>query len=362
MKRFVLPVLLSCLLIAGSRAEDWPLFRGDPVQTGVSPAKLPDKLKIRWKFATKDAIEGSAAIVDGVVYVGSYDERLYAIDLKTGQEKWKTGKLGPFKAAPAVKNGKVYIGDSNGDFHCVDAVQGKADWKFGTMGEITSGANFFDDRILIGSHDETLYCLDTKGNSIWTFKTQGPVNGSPAVASGKTFVAGCDSNLHVIDIKTGKEEFAVDLGGQAGATAAVLGDEVYVGTMNNEFLAVNLKTQKVAWRFMAPKRPQAFYSSAAVTSDMVVVGSRDRKVYGLDRVKGTATWEFITGGRVDSSPVIVGKRAYVGSLDKDFYVFDLQTGQLIESLTLDGAISASPAVANGCVVIGTEKGTVYCLE
>ncbi len=362
MKRFVLPIFFICVVwFSGADAAEWPLFRGNPLQNGVSPVKLPEKLKIRWKFSTKDSVEGSVAIVDGIVYAGLFDEHLYAIDLKTGAQKWKT-KLGSIKASPAVKDGKVYVGNDSGDFYCVDAAQGKIEWKFATMGEITSGANFFGDRILIGSHDETLYCLDSKGNSVWAFKTQGPVNGSPAVANGKTFVAGCDSNLHVIDIKTGKEDFAISLDGQAGATAAVLGNDVYVGTMNNEFLAINLKNQKVSWRFEAPKRKQPFYASAAVTDDLVVVGGRDRKVWGLDRVKGTSTWEFLTGGKVDSSPVVVGKRVYVGSLDKDFYVLDLNTGNQVESITLDGGISASPAVANGCIVIGTEKGTIYCFE
>ena len=40
---------------------------------------------------------------------------------------------------------------------------------------------------------------------MWKFKTAGPVNGSPAVAGGRTFVAGCDSTLHVLDMANGKE-------------------------------------------------------------------------------------------------------------------------------------------------------------
>ena len=43
-------------------AADWPIFRGNPLQTGVAGASLPDKLVIRWKFKAKDAIEGSAAM------------------------------------------------------------------------------------------------------------------------------------------------------------------------------------------------------------------------------------------------------------------------------------------------------------
>src|SRR5207249_9955863 len=68
---------------------DWPLFRGNPQQTGVAASKLPDKLQILWTFRTKDAIEGTPAIASGTAYIGSYDDNVYALDLVTGQEKWR---------------------------------------------------------------------------------------------------------------------------------------------------------------------------------------------------------------------------------------------------------------------------------
>jgi outer membrane protein assembly factor BamB len=57
--------------------------------------------------------------------------------------------------------------------------------------------------------------------------------------------------------------------------------------------------------------------------------------------------------------VIVGDRIFVGSFDKRFYVLD-KKGQKVADFELDGAIMGSPAVGGGCVVIGTDKGTVYC--
>src|SRR6202011_5984881 len=67
---------------------DWPLFRGDPLQTGVAKTTLPDKLEIRWKIDLKKGIESTAAIVKDTAYVGCYDEHLYAFALATGKLKW----------------------------------------------------------------------------------------------------------------------------------------------------------------------------------------------------------------------------------------------------------------------------------
>ncbi len=72
------------------RAVDaWPMFRGSPSLSGISTVPLPSPLKLRWSYQAKDSIESSAAIVDGVVYVGSADGFLHAVDLATGQLRWQ---------------------------------------------------------------------------------------------------------------------------------------------------------------------------------------------------------------------------------------------------------------------------------
>ncbi len=339
---------------------DWPVFRGDALQNGVANSSLPDPLDIRWKFKAKDGIESTAAIVGGTVYIGSLDEHLYALDLATGKEKWKY-KAGPIKAAASVREGAVYVGDSDGLFHCVDAATGKKRWTFETESEIVSGANFTGERVLFGSYDETLYCLSKEGKALWRFKTQGPVNGSPAVVGNRTFVAGCDSALHVLDTAKGTELTSVDLGSQSGATAAVAGDQLYVGTMGNQMLAIDWNKGEVLWRFETARGRQPFYASAAVTDKLVIVGSRDRRVYALDRQTGKEVWNFATRNRVDSSPVVAGQRVFAGSLDGNLYVLDLAKGTELKRFALGGPISGSPAVGGGCLIVGTHEGTVYCL-
>jgi outer membrane protein assembly factor BamB len=344
------------------RIGDWPIFRGNAEQTGVAASTLPDKLDILWRFSAKDAIEGTPAIANGVVYIGSFDKNLYAIDLATGNEKWKY-PAGESKAPAAVREGKVYIGNLDGVLHCVDAAKGTKIWTFKTPNEaeITSGVSFMDGKLFFGCADESLYCLSEKGEKLWTFRVQGgPVMATPAIAQNRTFVAGCDSTLHVLDATEGKELASVELGGQIGATAAVVGDNLYVGTMTNTVVGVDWKQAKVVWTLESEKIKQPFASSPAVTDKVVVLGGKDKRVHALDRATGAEIWSFVTRGQVDSAPVIVGQRVFVGSKDRSLYVLDLAKGTQLARFDLDGAILGSPAVADGRLVIGTEKGTVYC--
>jgi glucose dehydrogenase len=342
-------------------APDWPVFRGNPLQTGVAASTLPEELVIRWKFKAKDSIENAATIVNGMVYVGSMDEHLYGVHLDTGKAKWEY-KSGPIKAPPGVHDGAVYVGDLDGVFHCVDAATGTKRWKFDTGSEISSGVSFTSDSVLFGSGDETLYSLTRDGKVKWKFKVPGgPVLGTPAVTGDRTFAAGCDSQLHVLDTGTGKEVGnSVNLGGQVGATVAVSGDQLYVGTMTNQVLGLDWKQGKVLWEFEPPRR-QAFYASAAVTDKLVIVGCRDKHVYALDRKTGQQVWSFGTKKKVDGSPVVVGQRVFVGSFDGNLYVLDLATGAELNRFELGHEIAGSPAVGGNCLVIGTTDGTVFCL-
>jgi outer membrane protein assembly factor BamB len=355
--------LALCLPAADPKMDsDWPVFRGSFLPTGVASSPLPAELDVLWRFKADDGFEGTAAIVAGTVYIGGLDEHLYALDLKTGQEKWRY-KVAAFRVAAAVRDGAVYIGDIDGFFHCVDAATGKALWKFETGTEITSGANFAGDTILFGCGDETLYCLSKTGQKLWQFKVAGgPVMGTPAVAGDRTFVSGCDSTLHILDVAKGKELGAVELGGQTGASLAVWGEHLYIGTMTKQVLDVDWKKAEVVWKFEAARRPNDYYSSPAVTADLVLIGSRDKRLHALERATGKEKWSVLTRAHVDSSPVVVGDRVFVGSLDGTLYVIDLAQGTVRNKFDLGKkGIIASPAVAENCLVIGTLDNEVVCL-
>ena len=63
-----------------------PMFRGDPAHTGVNPGPAVESSpRLLWRFQTGDDVWSSPAVVDGVVYVGSTDNYVYALDAETGE-------------------------------------------------------------------------------------------------------------------------------------------------------------------------------------------------------------------------------------------------------------------------------------
>jgi outer membrane protein assembly factor BamB len=355
---------VGCLLLTSALAapSDWPLFRGDASATGVAGGKLPEKPELLWKYEVpKGAFEGTPAIVDGVVYLGDLDGRLLAIDLKTGDKKWEKQLETGFNASPAVKDGLIYLGDLDGKFHCFDTKDGSEKWSHETQAEINSSANFYKEFVLVGSQDATLYCLDAKsGKEKWKFQIADQIRCSPTVVENRCFLAGCDGKLHIVDLDKGEAVADVPIDSPTGSTPAARGDMVYFGNEGGVFFGVNWKEAKTIWTFQDDKRSQAFRGSAAVTSDAVIIGGRDKMVRAFEPMSDKVKWSFQTRARVDASPVVVGDRVFIAVADGRIYALGLTDGKEQWKYEGGGGFAGSPAVADGKLVIANDEGVVFC--
>ena len=205
------------------------------------------------------------------------------------------------------------------------------------------------------------YALDAKSGRLrWKLKTDGQVHATPAVVGGTIYFGGCDEYFRAVRASDGKVLFTVPVESNVGSSSVVEGTRAFLGTYNNEVVAVDLQAKRIAWRFRDPEREFPFYASPALSGTRVIVGGRDKAVHALEMASGRSAWKFVTRARVDSSAAVAGGRVFVGSSDGKFYVLDAQTGQKKWEYEVGEALTSSPAVAGGRVVIGSLDGRLYC--
>jgi len=153
-------VALSLLLLPLlTTAEDWPSYLHDGQgtaasggETTLSPSNAGYLAK-RWAFKTGGKIASSPTVVNGVVYVGSWDGYEYALNAADGTLIWRTN-LGITSAptcAPAsagvtsvaaVQNGVVYVGGGDAYWYALDASTGAVLWKVYTGDNSASGGHY----------------------------------------------------------------------------------------------------------------------------------------------------------------------------------------------------------------------------
>jgi outer membrane protein assembly factor BamB len=359
--------------ITSAAHDDWTSFRNGPTQSGIATSSLPNELEVVWEYETHDGVPSSAAIVDGHVYVGALDGKMFCFELKTGKVVWEyltVDKPDPksfapgFKSSPAVSDEAIFAGDEEGVFHAIDRKTGKKLWVYATGAEVISSANFYGDLVLFGSYDNNLYALNRKtGDLVWKVVTEGYVNCSPAIIDDKTFIAGCDEHLRVVDLKTGQQVGDLDLGTYLTASPSVMDDTIYMGTDSQGVLAVNWKTLTRTWAYVNPERNSRYESSTAVNDKYVVIGGSDKLIHAIDRATGKKIWTAQTRAAVNSSPVIVdNERVFVGGVDSFLYELKLVDGTILNKFPIGRNITASPAVGENYLVLGanTTGGKIIC--
>lgn len=363
----VRPILLAAFALAlvvpaGSAAGgDWPLFRGaDGSGAGADP--VPESPVLLWDFATTRPITSSPVIAGGRVFIGGEDGRLYALDLRTGEVAWSHDTGGAIEAPPSILGGRVIIGNDDGILTSLAMVDGKPAWTFDAGDKIIGAANGALDgdggAIVFGCYDSCLHAVDAEdGKPLWKHETDGYLNGMPARWGDNWAIGGCDQNVYVIS-GDGKERLAaVDLGSYVPGSVVVAGDRAYAGHFGNRVACIDLKAAGIAWEFTAAE--DAFFSSAAVAGQRVLIGCRNGRLYCLKASDGAEEWSFRARDSIDSSPVVAGDRVVFGSDDGRLYIVDLASGRMTWSYDVGRPLTSSPGIADGVIVIGCQDGRVY---
>ncbi|MCX5637702.1 MAG: PQQ-like beta-propeller repeat protein, partial [Planctomycetota bacterium] len=154
--------------------------------------------KMLTQIDTGSYIAGSAALVEGRVYVGNYDNVFICADIAAGAVVWKyTGETAPIFSSPAVDEDVVVFGCRDKRVHCVSRDNGKAVWTFQTSGEVDSSPAICGDKVVVGSGDGRLYMLRlSDGKQVWSYEVGQPIISSPAVAGGIVVVGSDDGFVY----------------------------------------------------------------------------------------------------------------------------------------------------------------------
>ena len=107
---------------------------------------------------------GLPALSRGVLYVGSDDNYVYALNASTGAIMWfyRTGNF--VSSAPTVANGVVYVESDDGNFYALNAATGALLWQYRVSNFAASSPAVANGLVYIGSQDQNLYTFHLPGH------------------------------------------------------------------------------------------------------------------------------------------------------------------------------------------------------
>jgi outer membrane protein assembly factor BamB len=238
-------------------------------QTGPADISTP-----KWTYATGGMISGSAVADNGMVYFGSYDQYIYALNATTGDFVWKFQTGYRVSSTPAVVGSTLYTGSDDGNVYAVNALTGTLKWKRSVGGlhnafwvsawQARPSPVVVGDKLYVGSGDGNLYCLDTSSGSVKWQSAAGnvtyPIGGVPLVANGTVYIASSNSYLYAFDASTGTPVWARQMEGQTSfnirsliSTPIAVNGTIWVcGGYGGLFYGLNQTTGEILVRYGLP--------------------------------------------------------------------------------------------------------------
>lgn len=208
-----------------------------------------------WRFET-GAVESSPLLLDGVLYFGTFDHKLYALNAKSKKVLWSFSTGDAVKGGPAYWNGSIFTGSYDGKVYALDARTGKQRWSSSSRGGILGGGNFYATpavaygRVFVGNTDGRMYAYGAgTGHLLWAKKTGGYVYSSAAIADRTVYVGSYDKHLYALDAATGDVKWSFDANGEVSGAPTVMDGLVYFSTFARRTYALDAQSGKSVWEF-----------------------------------------------------------------------------------------------------------------
>ena len=148
---------------------------------------------LRWTYKTNGKILSSPAAYGGYCIFGSTDYYLYKLDTTidpynpilpvfTPRPVWKTHTSSQIFSSPLPSHQVIYVGSSDQNLYAVNILNGSVKWACHTNGLIKSSPVVYGPYVYIGSYDKYLYAVDTATGSVkWSANTNGTIECSPII-------------------------------------------------------------------------------------------------------------------------------------------------------------------------------------
>jgi eukaryotic-like serine/threonine-protein kinase len=349
---------------------------------------------------------------DGIVYAGTGDGRVMAVDVATQSLSWyypatvpSSGGMScgpaPVSAAiyttPLVDGDLVYTGTYSGRVLALNTVarsqglhfpqRGYGEWEWdcpkngAASNAIVADLRIGEDAIYVSSSNGRVYSLDKGfGDLIWESEVLDSKHRklwtSPWVEDGTVYVSTFDGHIHALSTETGKPRTEPPFAdwpfrSETGfASSPVLeGGVVYAGSFGNNLYAIPVGESELLWEFAGGKW---FWADPLVSGGVVYAGCLDGKVYAVGAATGEEQWHFETtdarGRRVPivSSPVMMDDLLVIVDEAGTVYVFDLaedlaNRAEPLRVISIGANVRSSFCAHEGVVYIRGEDNWLHAV-
>ena len=285
-------------------------------------------------------------VADGVLYVGSNEGRLVAINL--ADESRQQSELLKGVTQSGLFGCSAGLGCGTGTSRVPI---------YGTP--VVSG-----DLVYIAGYNGKIYAYKTENLNVqrWVYPREGNLNpfvGGIAIAQDKLFIGCADGVVLALDAQTGDKLAEYKAGDKIWGTPAADGDTLYIGSFDKNLYALNIADLSLKWKHTTEG---SIIATPLVRDGIVYFGSFDRSLYAVNAADGSLKWKFTGQNWFWAQPVVVDDTVYAGCMDGFVYALKADTGAKITDFDLGSPLASQPVVVDNYVVFASSKGIIFKID
>lgn len=333
--------------------------------------------EILWEFSTGNSVV-SSPILDsaGNAYVGSLDGYIYSVDTE-GNQRWRFQTADWVESSPALSHdeSRIYVGTWDDRILAINTSDGSLAWEFAVASLVyASPAVAADGTVYVGASDGYLYAINPNGSLKWDVEVGGELDSSPAIDEKGNVYVGSSSGAVVSVNAAGEERWSWDVPSESGAGARETDvssspmitstDLLFVGSKNFYVYALDTTDGSLVWKYETGGIIEGSLVEGMGRS--CLVAGRDGYLYSFTW-DGVLNWRTFIGSNYYSTPCVDGMgRIYAGALSSasnGVLTVLSSEGEILRKTPFSSFIDSSPVLSpGGKLLVGSNDGKLYALE
>lgn len=288
-----------------------------------------------WSQGEPMRIAGGLTAERGVVYLGSENGDVVALDVADGNAKWHSQVGIEILADPAVGSGVVVVKGSSGDVVALNLETGAEQWRYGTESP----------------------ALTLRGTA------------APIIAQGGVFIGTATGKVIVVIAENGQPAWETRLAVPSGSTElqrivdvdskpVLFGGVLYNVAYNGSLVAVDVRNGNTIW-----KREYSSFQNITLAEGRLFLTDASDTVSALNLDGGIELWSNTDyNGRLLTAPVQFGNYIVVGDSMGYLHFLDILNGRTVGRLDVGEEVYTAPVVDGDTLYLQTRDGSLLAVR
>lgn len=309
----------------------------------------------------------SPVVYKNSIVIGNAFDGLVAYDLKNKNTKWRIPIELGVEASAARMNNILFTGSNNGKMYAINLDTGDIIWVFDTKSELVSEPLIEDGVLYFISGSQSLYALDAStGRQIWNHNRQDTSSvltirggSKPLIVNTIIYVGFSDGSLVALNVKTGTELWEITLNRNSkfrdiDATPVIDGDYLYINSYDDKIYCISKNKGEIIW-----SAPYGGASTPLIILDKIFVTSSQGEIAALSKKDGTLIWKKKSRNGVFTDPANYYDLIVVGESQGKLTFLKQDSGKVLGEFEPGRGVFSKPTIFNDSIFFISGEGNIY---